>query len=111
MIIVVDLGTSAVSLVDGDDFTAFHVLVEGAARHEGADAVASVLGGDGASIDESHVFVAVDAVRRLAAPSDDEWERGFAAMRGYAESKGWTSPDGSMIRAHLEWAGRGGSPA
>lgn len=111
MIIVVDLGTEAVSLVDGGDFTAFHVLVEGAAEHEGAEAVVAVLGGDGAFDDESHVLVAVDAVRRLAAPSDDAWEKGFGAMSGYAESKGWTSSDGTMIRAHLEWAGRGASPA
>ncbi len=111
MIIRVDLRAGCCSLDDPADFTAFHVLVEGAADGATSATVVSTLGADGGAVDDDHVFVAVDAVRRLAGSRDQHWDAGFAGMLGYAESKGWMSSDGSMIRAHVEWADRGVSPA
>jgi hypothetical protein len=105
MQVVVDLSAEpgAVVLVDPADCGRFHVAVRGtgdAVALDGALRSASVGGLDG----DGEALVLVDAVRRLAAGSvGDTWDADFAAMLGYAGSKGWLSEDGSSIRAHVEW--------
>mgnify|MGYP001551763077 CR=1 FL=1 len=108
MIVHVDVSSRTVSLSDPYDFNAFHVA---AAHTASAGDIVAVLAEDGAEADPDHVFVAVDALRRWSGRSGDPWEKGFTAMCEYAEREGWTSPDGAMIRAHLERTGRGSAPA
>lgn len=82
-----------------NDFTAFSIKSTDTAQA----AVLSVLAGDGSSAPESdHVYVSVDAVRRLAGGGDTEWEAGFATMLAYAGSKGWLDTSGTSIKAHIE---------
>lgn len=93
------IGHSA-SIEAADDFTAFDV------RAGDAAAALAALGGGGAAAPEAdHVFVTVDAVRRLAAEAlgglSESWEDGFAQMLAYAGSKGWMNEDGTAIKAHL----------
>ena len=62
------------------------------------------LGDRGASSKEpNHLFVDTALVRALAGDlaTTPEWQAGFDAMLGYAESKGWMHPSGAMIHAHL----------
>lgn len=50
-----------------------------------------------------HVWVDVDAVRRLAAgrvPAD--WDARFDDLIAFASTRGWMSPDGGSILAHVE---------
>src|SRR5579864_2025439 len=105
MQVVVDMGAElmTVALEEPADCGRFHVAVRGT--------------GDAATLDEAlranHVgsvdgdgeaLVLVEAVRRLARGAVGEtWEDDFAAMLGYARSKGWLSEDGTSIRAHVEW--------
>lgn len=107
MDVVADLTTTppGVALADPDDLGSFRVLARAAdADH---DALARALDGVGTVAPDGHVFVAVDAVRRLAGERavDPEWEAGFAKMLAYAESKGWMDDSGSAIRAHVDWTG------
>jgi hypothetical protein len=53
-----------------------------------------------------HVWLSIEELRRRAASlvpeaERDDWSRGFDGMVGYASSKGWTSPEGSHLRAHI----------
>ena len=93
------IGQSA-SLAAADDFTAFDV------RAGDAGTALAALGDGGAAAPEAdHVFVTVDAVRRLASEAlgelSESWEDGFAKMLAYAGSKGWMNEDGTAIKAHL----------
>jgi hypothetical protein len=87
------------SLLDPSDFKAFKVVVRagdpGRARPD--------LGSVADWVDDGHVAVSVDAVRALAGEQalTPDWEKGFSAMLGYAESKGWMV--GDAIRAHVDW--------
>jgi hypothetical protein len=87
------------TLADPEKFDAFKVTLRGAADPAAADAALAALG---ERVDDDHVAVAPDTVRRLAGPAaaDPAWEPGFAAMVAYADSKGWLI-DGA-IRAHVE---------
>lgn len=102
MDIEVDLGTGggAPVLRDPADFKGFKVVVKGSRDRV---AIADALEGVATWVDEGHVAVDRDAVRRLAGDhaKDPEWEKGYAAMIAYAESKGWM--EGDAIRAHVEW--------
>jgi hypothetical protein len=101
MNIMIDLSTDgAPRLLEPSDFKSFKVVVrggtDGRAAERGLAPVAEWLGDD-------HVAVSVDAVRSLAGAEAEtpDWQRGFAAMLGYAESKGWMV--GEAIKAHIEW--------
>lgn len=89
---------SDVALLDAEDFHHFSVRLAGAGSAEALQA-----SGTGRLINPTEAFVAVAAVRRLAARDTDEsWNEGFAAMLRFAQRHGWLSEDGSEIRAHLE---------
>ena len=57
-----------------------------------------------------HVWLSITglkaaALATMATSSDDEraeWAQAYDGMIGYAVSKGWASPDGSSVRAHIE---------
>jgi len=94
----------AAELVEPEDCKRFHVAhgVNGASPAE----VAAALGdfADGATVD--HVWIRVDAVRAAAAGRVGAgWEDDFAAMLGFARSKGWLNEAGTAIAAHVEFTG------
>jgi hypothetical protein len=104
MEVVVDVGVepATVTLEEPADCKRFHVTVRGGA---GAGPLDEALraGAVGSLNGDGEALVFVDAVRRLAVGQVDEsWESDFAAMLGYADSKGWLSDDGASIRAHVE---------
>ncbi|NAZ87825.1 hypothetical protein GTR00_17235 [Kineococcus sp. T90] len=41
---------------------------------------------------------------RAQGPDAPGWLEGFAGMVSYATSRGWTSEDGTLVRAHVERA-------
>ena len=106
MYLQVDLRTQppVVSLEEPDDVARFQVNVVGGADWGlvfGAlvDAAAGRLEGDDA-------YVAVDAVRRLAAGRvGPGWDDAFAGMLDDARTKGWLDGPGNAIKAHVEWPG------
>ncbi|WP_224387223.1 hypothetical protein [Pseudonocardia sp. ICBG1293] len=92
-----------VELVDPADVRAFHVV---APVDLGEDELTDTVRRTGlGEVDDGHVLVRVDAVRRLAAGRvGPGWEDDLAGMLGYARSKGWLSDDGRTVRAHVERA-------
>jgi hypothetical protein len=54
--------------------------------------------------DGAHVWLEIDALMALAGPiaGDPAWLQSFNEMVTYAGSKGWMSPTGSAIRAHVD---------
>jgi len=100
----VDLSTAppVVTLEEPGDTARFHVLVRGGTDQGlvyGAlvDAAAGRLEG-------TEAWIAVDAVRRMAAGRVPEgWDGDLDAMLAYARGKGWVDDAGHAIRAHVEW--------
>ena len=106
MIIDIDLtgGSPTVQLVEPEDCKRFHVRVKGG----DLEALSAALPAQdvGRLLPSGDALIDIDAVRRLAAGRvPDGWEADFAAMVGYAKSKGWLDESGDAIQAHIEWAG------
>ena len=96
---IVAIGPDAVTLLEPDDFTRFHVTLTGLDR-AAADAV---LRSQNAGSVADDALVAVSALRSWSGRAgDDDWNAGLDAMLAYAASKGWLSEDGSQIQAHVE---------
>ncbi len=85
----------AVALDDAADCKRLHVEAADAA---GA-AAALEAAGAGRALDDEHVLLDVDWLAHESAGIADP--DAFAAMLAYAGSKGWTTPDGRAVRAHL----------
>lgn len=93
-------GTDAVELLEPDDLGSFSVVVLDPAV-DPARALTSVAAG-GPSDQDGHVVVAAAAVRSLASGRvGGDWDDRFAGMLAYAEKKGWMTPDGGGIQAHV----------
>jgi hypothetical protein len=62
--------------------------------------------GFGELLDDGHLMVPIETIRRLAAGLvGPGWLEDFAGMIAYATGKGWVSGDGTHVRAHLERTG------
>ncbi len=73
------------------------------AEFRGVDDVAAgpALGAAGlGTVDGDHAWLDVAALR-AAGDGSPEWLSGFDGMLEYAAGKGWTSADGSAVRAHI----------
>ena len=98
MFVRVDTSAGTATLEEAEDCTKFHVELVGS---DGSEAMASALG-DLGRVDDDHVWIDPDGVRRLAAGRvGDGWAGDFEGMVGYASSKGWVDDSGA-IRAHIE---------
>jgi hypothetical protein len=93
-------GHGRVGMTDAAEFTAFDIH----AVDPSVESVLGALGSDGwPSPEADHVFVTIDAVRRLAGDEVDEaWQTSFDAMLAYAGSKGWLDEARTAIKAHIE---------
>jgi hypothetical protein len=104
MYVEVDLGQEPATpaLQEPEDFKAFQLTTLGSGETGALD---RALGGLG-SVDEdgAHAWLKLDGVRVLAGDLADSasWSESFDGMVAYAASKGWLSPDGESIRAHIE---------
>jgi hypothetical protein len=105
MFIQVDLGPMppVVSLEEPDDTKEFHVRVVG-----GSDIrllFAALVDAAAGRLEDGDAWITVDAVRRMARGRvGPGWDDDFAAMLGFARSKGWIDEHGNAIQAHVEWA-------
>ena len=100
MIVHADLDASSVTLVEPDDFFAFHVAVAGGDVDD--DRLGPLLAPHG-RVDGDHAWIDTGAVVALAGESaEGAWHAGFEAMLEYARNQGFLSEDGGSIRAHLE---------
>jgi hypothetical protein len=104
MYVEVDLGQDPAvpALREPEDFTAFKLTTPGYSAPGPLDRALGELG----SVDDdgTHAWLTIDGVRALAGDLADSpsWSESFDAMVAYAGSKGWLSPEGDAIRAHIE---------
>lgn len=94
-------GAGEAVLEEAGDFRRFSIRFDAGARGSGpAEAALARL----ARPDEEAAWVCPEALRRLSPRGEDvEWQRGFARMVAFAETRGWVDQAG-RIRAHIEAA-------
>jgi hypothetical protein len=90
-------------LAQPSDFGSFKLVATGSTAPEALGDALGELGtvdGDGA-----HAWLTLAGVTSLAGDlaGDAGWSQNFSGMVAYAQSKGWLSPAGDAIRAHIEW--------
>ena len=92
-----------VALSQADDFGSFSITCPTEMSAESLGRAVADAGIGTALPGGTHVMVRVDAIRSLAGDEvTEQWERSLTQMVAYAHSHGWTSPDGSSIRAHVD---------
>lgn len=96
------LSSDSVSIVDSDDCTRLHVAttlapgdVDSALRTSGTGR----LGDDGTA----HLDLRILHSRARAVASADDWSHRWQTMVEYASSKGWVTPGGDEVKAHIEF--------
>lgn len=92
--------SGGVSLVNFDNFRAFHV-----STHLGPDESRASLERLGGSLVDDHAWIPPEWIRSSGAPEDAAWLSQLDSMLQYASSKDWVEPGTGRIRAHVEWAG------
>lgn len=96
------ISADAVELLDPQDVTAFSVRCP-ADLDDAALAASAERAGLGEVLGSGHVMVPVATIRRMAGDRvGPGWDDDLAGMLAYATRKGWTSEDGSRVRAHIE---------
>ncbi len=94
-----------VRLVNPNDFKEFCILCSASRSATEVCGILEMLCDGNKVIDEEHLWLCDDLIREIAPDSnDDKWESAFTEMLDYASSKGWTENNGTLIRAHIEWA-------
>ncbi len=102
MIVVVPGDGSPIRVEQADDLRRFSASAPGRDAAAAGEALAALGAGFRAEA-AGHVAVRIDAVRDAVGdrPAPD-WDARFDAMVDYARGKGWLTPDGEAILAHLE---------
>lgn len=103
MYLDVEPGGPSPRLVEPNDFTTLSVVVTGTRDDE---LLRSALSG-WAEFDGTHAWLDIERLEtelRAALTAGSGWERGFAAMLGYAREAGWLDDSGRAVRAHCRWA-------
>jgi len=105
MIIAID-AEHAVRIEQPLDFKGFHVEI-GAPRADLA-ALRRAFSSYGAIESDEHAWIDADALRQWPSLAGNaEYQTGLGQMLDYAAGKGWMSPDGKCIRAHIVWSEKG----
>ncbi len=92
------------SLEDENNFKAFHVTVPATWSQKEITENLESLGISFFPGSSTEVYVAKESVLELVGSRSKSWDESFEAMCSYAHSKGWTSPDGTQIKAHIQSA-------
>jgi hypothetical protein len=92
-------------VVEPDDNRRLHVETDLTDRAALSEALRAANAG---WADADAAWLGVEFLNRTAEPaSRPSWEAEFTAMVSYAGSKGWLSPDGRHVRAHVVVTGEG----
>lgn len=85
-------GEARAAVADAANLRQLHAEFRGVADDQAAAALGSV--------DGDHAWLDASALR-AAGDGSAQWAAGFDGMLAYAAGKGWASPDGSAVRAHI----------
>lgn len=101
MYLVVDVRRGDIWLRDTEVFGAFHVVAD--PRDAPDEEIVAALGDEGAIASDSHIWVSVNAPRRLMGRRlTDEWEEGYQELLDHARKKGWMNAPGTQMRALIQ---------
>ena len=101
MIVEID-AARAVRLEQPLDFKRFHVEIT--APRSDLAALRKAFAAYGAIEDETHAWIDAEALRQWPGLAGNaEYAIGLGRMLDYAAGKGWMSPDGKRVRAHIVW--------
>jgi hypothetical protein len=92
-----NMGEFRATVVDAGNLRQLHAEFRGVP--DAAAGTALTAAGLG-TVDDDHAWLDVAALR-AAGNGSPEWLAGFDGMLEYAAGKGWTSTDGSTVRAHI----------
>lgn len=90
-------GEARAAVADAANLRQLHAEFRGVADDQAAAALAAAGLG---SVDGDHAWLDASALR-AAGGGSAQWAAGFDGMLAYAAGKGWASPDGSAVRAHI----------
>lgn len=97
-VIVTDQGGEVrATVADAGNLKQLHAEFRGVRDDQASAALAAAGLG---SVDGDHAWLAATALR-AAGDGSAEWTAGFDGMLAYAAAKGWASPDGTAVRAHI----------
>ena len=90
-------------LREPEDFTAFHISIDGARDAVRLEGAAHQLG---RLLDDDHVMVDREVLISMAGTrgEDPRWRASLQGMIDYASTKGWVDDSGA-IRTHVQWDG------
>lgn len=92
-----DGGEARATVADAENLKQLHAEFRGVSN----DIAAAALSAAGlGTVDGDHAWLDASALR-AAGDGSDGWTAGFDGMLAYAASKGWASPDGSAVQAHI----------
>jgi hypothetical protein len=93
-------GEATASVEQAQDLKQLHAEFRGV---DVATAVVALADAALGTVDGDHVWLSVSALR-AAGDGSSKWSSAFDGMVAYASSKGWTSTDGSLLRAHIVYS-------
>ncbi len=100
MIIRVHSDGGNVSVLEPDNFKAFHIETDGLDVRQ----VAKALGDCGYEKgDGVHIWISKAAVRQWVGERDAAWAENFEGMLSFAQKHGWINEAGTHVQAHIEW--------
>jgi hypothetical protein len=98
--VVIDVTESGVTLTEADDLRRFHV--EAPAQMSDLAVDSALRSSDAGHLeDRGQAVINVSWLRTAAADVSDDWPIRFQEMLAFAATKGWTAPDGTMVKGHL----------
>lgn len=108
MIVAIDT-EHAVRLEQPLDFKRFHLEI--AAPRGALAALRQAFSAYGAIESEAHAWIDTDALRQWPGLAGNAaYQSGLGGMLEFAARKGWMSPDGKRVRAHIVWAEAAAQP-
>lgn len=97
VLVTEESGEVRATVADAANLRQLHAEFRGVDDDRAAAALAAAglgrVDGDHAWLDESAL--------RAAGDGSAQWTAGFDGMLAYAAGKGWASPDGAAVRAHI----------
>jgi hypothetical protein len=101
--VLVDITANEIRIQDADDCSRLSVTTVLAGDDLDAALHSAHLGTRDEASEANTVLLDVAELhaRARAAASAADWQSRWSAMLGYAASKGWLTPDGAAVRAHL----------
>ncbi|MFE7835100.1 hypothetical protein ACFU53_03210 [Streptomyces sp. NPDC057474] len=93
-------GSPDLRVEDADNLRQFHVVAEDFDADTIGEAISGAAAGEYA---DGYAWIRRQFIEEAVVVRSADWSKRFEEMIRFAKGKGWTSADGQLIRAHVEW--------